>query len=80
MRTSASSLGSRMFSQGSSPPTKKSCPTYSITRTSIHTDLANPEFLLDDSKHSIENITQEISILRAQVIIHGFSSIRSMLY
>ncbi|XVE54814.1 hypothetical protein DITRI_Ditri03aG0112800 [Diplodiscus trichospermus] len=67
MRISASSPGSRMFPQGSSTPTRKSCPAYPITRTSIHTGLANPEFLIDDSKNSIESLTQEISILRAQV-------------
>ncbi|XWS51109.1 hypothetical protein CRYUN_Cryun12cG0148300 [Craigia yunnanensis] len=67
MRISASSPGSRMVSQGSSPPTRKSCPAYSITRTSIHTDLENREFLLDDSKHSIQSLTQEISILKTQV-------------
>ncbi|XVF09098.1 hypothetical protein REPUB_Repub07fG0061900 [Reevesia pubescens] len=66
-RPSASSPGSRMVSRGSSPPTRKSSPAYFISRTSIHTDIANPEFLLYDSKHSIDSLTQEISILRAQV-------------
>lgn len=64
MRTPASSPGSRMVS-----PARNSCPSYSITRTLIHTDLANPEFPHEDSKHSIESLTQEISILKTQVCV-----------
>ncbi|OMO79108.1 Zinc finger, FYVE-type [Corchorus olitorius] len=67
MRKSAPSLSSRMVSGGSSPTSRKSSPLYSITRNSIHTYIATPEFLLDDSKSSVESLTQEIGILRAQV-------------
>ncbi|XP_017973996.1 PREDICTED: uncharacterized protein LOC18604653 isoform X1 [Theobroma cacao] len=66
-RISASSSGSRMVSRGSSPPSRKSSPAYYITRTSIHTNLTNPELLFNGSKHSVESLTQEIGILRAQV-------------
>ncbi|XVF54289.1 hypothetical protein PTKIN_Ptkin05aG0168900 [Pterospermum kingtungense] len=62
MRTSASSPGTRMVS-----PPRNSCPAYSITRTLIHADLASPEFPLEESKYSIESLSQEINILRAQV-------------
>ncbi|KAB2001996.1 hypothetical protein ES319_D11G035200v1 [Gossypium barbadense] len=65
--TRKSTSGLRMVSRGSSPPSRKSSPVSSFTRNSIHTDLANPELLLDDSKHSVESLTQEISLLRTQV-------------
>ncbi|KAE8730733.1 40S ribosomal protein S9 [Hibiscus syriacus] len=65
VRSSTSCL--RRVSRGSSPASRKSSPVFSSTRDSIHIDLANPELLLEDPKHTIESLTQEISLLRTQV-------------
>ncbi|GMJ15147.1 hypothetical protein like AT5G19420 [Hibiscus trionum] len=65
MRSSTSGL--RTVSRGSSPSSRKSSPVFPYTRASIHTDLSNPELLVDDPKHTIQSLTQEISLLRTQV-------------
>ncbi|KAK8710724.1 hypothetical protein V6N13_146037 [Hibiscus sabdariffa] len=65
--TRSSTSGLRTVSLGSSPPSRKSSPVFSSTRASIPTELANPELLLDDPKHTIESLTQEIGLLRTQV-------------
>ncbi|KAK8692950.1 hypothetical protein V6N13_070551 [Hibiscus sabdariffa] len=65
MRSSTSGL--KTVSGGSSPSSWKSSPAFPFTRASIHTVLSNPELLLDDPKHTIQSLTQEISLLRTQV-------------
>ncbi|KAK9277182.1 hypothetical protein L1049_006721 [Liquidambar formosana] len=63
---SASVPGSRTVSRATSPISTKSSPLQSATPTPSLTVLT-PEVILDQSKHTNDNLSQEIVALRAQV-------------
>ncbi|XP_010453304.1 PREDICTED: uncharacterized protein LOC104735251 [Camelina sativa] len=64
---SASVPGSRIVSRATSPISRRPSPPRSTTPTPTLSGLATPKFLVDDTKRTNDNLSQEVVKLRSQV-------------
>jgi alpha-tubulin suppressor-like RCC1 family protein len=64
---SASVPGSRIVSRATSPISRRPSPPRSTTPTPTLSGLATPKFVVDDTKRTNDNLSQEVVKLRSQV-------------